>query len=134
MTTTIKKVTEAKLVKYLEKIGWSIRGNILNRNIINDFGEPTLFYIEGGYDGSGGTRIEIRRQPFGRSFSGSFQLEFKDMWMQYMSGRKTDTFLSLIFPKGNSARSSGSFISFYPVKIREESDSTPPATAEEGKV
>lgn len=126
---TITKVTEAKLVKYLESIGWSVRGNNLNRQIINDYDKPTCFFLGGGYDGSGATRLEIRSQSpktFGDSFEGSFQLSFKDMWIQVFSGKNIhDKFVSLVFPKttnkGNKT-ASASFISFYPGKMRDEFD------------
>lgn len=115
-TITIKKITLDKLKRYLEKIGWSIRGNDINTNIVNDYGELIVFYI----DGDAEKRLKIRHNPFGRSFSGSFQLSLSEMWMQYTMGKTIgDTFLSLIFPKGNTTKGCKSFISFYPNKMRD---------------
>ena len=121
MTITIKKVTEYKLQKYLNKIGWSIKGNFLNRQIFNDYGEPTNFYIEGGSETDRGHRIEIRKEPFGRSFSGHFQLDFDDLQIKYhKSDNLHDTFLSLVFL--TNSKNQKSFISFYPNKMRDEQE------------
>ncbi len=115
-TITIKKITEEKIEKYLNLIGWGLRGNELNRVIVNDEGKTTVFYL--CFD-----RIEIRTRPdaFGDSFKGSFQLGYSDMWIQYYQGKTMeDTFLSLIIPKGSTTKGTHTFLSFYPTKLRDQ--------------
>lgn len=123
-TITIKKITEQKLEKYLNLIGWGLRGNELNRVIVNDEGKSTVFYL--CYD-----RIELRTRPdaFGDSFKGSFQLGYSDMWIQYYQGKTMeDTFMSLVIPVwseekdpgGYTAKGTHTFLSFYPTKLRDQ--------------
>lgn len=103
----IRKVTEQKLEKYLNKIGWGIQGNNLNRYIFNDENKNTLFRIWN-------SAIEVdSKDMFGENYKGSLVLNFQSFWLEYSDDGKTFPMVSLVLPVNNSLKGNKTFISFY---------------------
>ncbi len=109
----VRKITEAKLKKYLNKIGWDIKGNELNRYIYNDRGEETLLRIWNNH-------LEIRASRLVvKEFGGSLVLHFSSFWLEYLSDGVGYPMVSLVLPINNSLKQSKTFLSFYGEKQNE---------------
>lgn len=111
MKITIKKVTRAKIEKYLSKIGWSLRHHGCETYMLyNEYGKLTGLCVHGEYD----LRNEFDKGDalFGGAKEGyirSGQLDFllADINMEYQAGLGYD--MLSFFPKGNDK----CFISLY---------------------